>query len=424
MRHATGSFFEDFEMMQGVRRGHFIALVQRCTGAHLIDQPAVSYSLSDMRLKMAKAGGSKGASASKQRNLVLVVLTRGARLTALSLLAAAICWCATCLAPAVAAGLETAIRFTLNHRIDALAAPFFLAIDKGYFQAERLNVSIESADGPAESISPLTAGGYDMGVADISSLIRLRDGHPGTPIKAVFVIFDKPPYAIIARKSHGIAAPRDLEGRKLGAPAADLAFAQWPIFAKVNDVDPGKVKTENVSLPVRDPMLAAGEVDAITGSFLDSYVDLKARGVPPGDLVVLAMADYGVELYGDAVAVSTNFATAKPDAVRGFLRAYLRALKDTVRDPARAVDAVLHRNDAGNKAVEIEQLRMAIRDDIISPAVKADGYGVIEPERFGAALDQVALAYRFKAKERAAEAFDPSFLPSAAERKVSETGSP
>ena len=64
---------------------------------------------------------------------------------------------------------------------------------------------------------------------------------------------------------------------------------------------------------------------------------------------------------------------------------------------------------------------MAIGDNVVTPAVKAAGYGAIEPERFGAALDQLALTYHFRAREKATEAFDPSFLPTALDRKVSET---
>jgi NitT/TauT family transport system substrate-binding protein len=324
----------------------------------------------------------------------------------------------------LSAHAETAIHFTLDRSIDGPAAPFFLAIDKGYFKAEGLDVTIDAANGgPLEAINRLATGNYDMGVADINLLIKFRDSNPGTPIKALFVVFDKPPYAVIARKSRGIIAPKDLEGKKLGAPSADAAFAQWPIFAKVNGIDAAKVIIENVGLPVREPMLAAGEVDAITGCAFTSYVDLKDRGVPPDDLVVLLMADHGVALYGDAIMVAPNFAAERPEAAQGFLRAYVKALKDTVRDPARAIEAVLRRKDAAKKDVELERLRMAIRDNIVTPAVKANGYGGIDPERFAEAIDQIALTYHFKAKDQAAEVFDPSFLPAAAERRVNETAS-
>ncbi len=356
--------------------------------------------------------------------MAILDLTRRTRFAALA-------WLATLASPA-SAFAETAIHFTLDRNIDGPAAPFFLAIDQGYFKAEGLDVTIDAAGaagpaGPAaaagsplEPINRLATGGYDMGVADLNLLIRFRDANPA-PIKAVFVVFDKPPYAIIARKSRGIDAPKDLEGKKLGAPTADAAFAQWPIFAKVNGIDAAKVTIENVGAPVREPMLAAGEVDAITGCAFTAFVDLKDRGVPPDDLVVLPMADYGVALYGDAIMVAQNFAAQKPEAVQGFLRAYVRALQDTVRDPARAIEAVLRRSDGAKRDVELERLRMAIRDNILTPAVKASGYGGIDPQRFAAAIDQIALAYRFQAKDKAAAVFDPAFLPAAAQRKVSET---
>ena len=128
------------------------------------------------------------------------------------------------------------------------------------------------------------------------------------------------------------------------------------------------------------------------------------------------MADYGVKLYGDAILVAPNFAQEKPDAVRAFLRAYVKALKDTMRDPALAVDAVLRRNDSTSKDVELERLRLAIRDNILTPAVKASSYGAIDPERFAAAIDQIALTYHFKAKDKAADVFDLSFLRPPVER--------
>jgi len=163
-------------------------------------------------------------------------------------------------------------------------------------------------------------------------------------------------------------------------------------------------------------MLAAGEIDAITGFSFISYVDLKASGVPSDDLAVLPMADYGIVLYGDAVMVAPTFAAQTPDAVRAFLRAYVRALKETVREPARAIEALLRHNEKLSKDVELERLRMAIRDNIVTSAVKANGFGGVEPDRLAAAIEQLALTYRFKAKDKAAASFDGSYLPPAAER--------
>src|SRR5262249_20265609 len=149
-----------------------------------------------------------------------------------------------------------------------------------------------------------------------------------------------------------------------------------------------------------------------------AYVTLKDRGVPVNDLFVMSMADHGVNLYGNAVMVNAKFAAEKPDAVKAFLRAVLKGLTDSVRDPARAIESVLRRNDLAKRETEIERLRMAIRDNIVTPEVKANGYGAVDLGRLQAAIDQIGLSYKFKAKPNAADVFDETFLPDAADRRV------
>ena len=257
-----------------------------------------------------------------------------------------------------------------------------------------------------------------MGFGDINSLIKFRDQNPTAPIKAVFMVYNRPPFAIVARKSRGVTTPKALEGKKLGAPAADGAFAQWKIFVQANAIDASKVTIENVGFPVREPMLAAGQVDAITGFSFSSYINLKDRGVPVDDIVVLLMADYGVNLYGNSIIVNPKFAAEHPRRVKGFLRAFLKGLKDTVKDPATAVDSVIKRNDVAKKDVELERLNMALHDNVLTAEVKADGFGGVEAERLDKAIDQIALTYEFKAKPKGADIFDSSFLPPAADRKA------
>lgn len=345
----------------------------------------------------------------------IVDLVRPTRI-AVPLLAAVVGWPLPALA-------ETAVHLKLDRKIDGPAAPFFVAIDRGYFKAEGLDVTIDAAAAdPQDAIKLLATGRYDLAVSDLNLLIELRD-QAATGVKAVFVVFDKPPAAIIARRSRGIAAPGDLLGKTLGVPSGEPASARWPVFAKTTGIDIAKIRVETIGRSVRDPMLASGEVDAVTGSSFTSYIDLKDRGVPRDDLVVWLMADYGVELYGDAIMASENFVAEKPDALRGFLRAYVKALQDTVRDPVGAIESVLRRCDGAKKDVELERLRMATADNIVTPAVRTGGFGAIDPARFAAALDQLALTYRFKAKDKAIETFDPSYLPPAAERSISNTAS-
>jgi NitT/TauT family transport system substrate-binding protein len=316
------------------------------------------------------------------------------------------------------AAAQTAVRFSLGYGIGGPAAPLFVAIDRGYFKAEGLDVTFEAAAGSLEPIARVASGTFDMGVGDINALIRFRDQNPGSPVKAVFMLYNRAPFGIIGRESHGVRKPKDLEGRKLGISPNDATSAHWPIFARVAGIDAAKVVVENVPYSERDRMLAAGRFDAVAGFTFSAPVNLKDHGVPANDIVVLPMADYGLLLYGNAIMVGPRFAARKPEAVRGFLRAYVKALKETIRDPAGAVDTFLARDAGAKKDVELERLRIAIRDNIVTPEVRANGYGAVDPSRLERAIDQIGATYGFTARPKAADAFDASFLPPAAERQA------
>jgi NitT/TauT family transport system substrate-binding protein len=317
------------------------------------------------------------------------------------------------------AAAQTAIKFSLDFKFEGPAAPFVVAIDKGYFKAEGLDVTIDSAAGSLEPINRVASGTYEMGFGDINSLIKFRDANPSNAIKAVYMVYNKPAFSIVGRKSRGVSKPKDLEGKTLGAPAADGAFAQWKIFVQANNIDASKVKIENIGFPVREPMLQNGQVDAITGFSFSSFINLKSMGVPVDDIVVMLMADHGVNLYGNTIIVNPKFAAEKPEAVKGFLRAFTKGLRDTIANPSAAVDSVIKRNDVAKKPVELERLNMAIKDNILTPEVKANGFGGVDADRMTKSIDQIALTYEFKnGKPKAADAFDSSFLPPAANRKA------
>jgi len=314
---------------------------------------------------------------------------------------------------------QTPVKFSLDWKFEGPAAPFLVAIDKGYFKAEGLDVTIDTAGGSLEPLNRVASGTYDMGIGDINSLIKFRDANPNVPLKAIFMFYNRPPFSIVSRKSRGVTTPKELEGKKLGAPAPDGAYAQWKIFVKANNIDADKVKIENVGFPVREPMLAAGQVDAITGFSFSSYINLKDRGVPADDIVVMLMSDYGVNLYGNTVIVNPKFAAEKPEAVKKFLNALVKGLKDTVKSPETAVESVIKRNDVAKKDVELERLKMAIKDNIVTPEVKANGFGGVDADRLDKSIEQIAITYDFKNDKPKGDAiFDASFLPAAADRKM------
>lgn len=315
------------------------------------------------------------------------------------------------------AAAATPLKVTLDWRFEGPAALFLTALDKGYFREEGLDVSIEPGTGSREAVPRVASGGFDAGFGDVNTLIRFRDENPAVDLKAVMMVYDRPPFAIVGRKSRGISSdPKSLEGKKLGAPAADGAFAQWPVFKKVNGIDDARIKLENIGFAVREPMLASGELDAIFGFAHTSVVNMKARGVPAADIVTLLMADHGLELYGNAVIVSPKLLAEKPQAVRGLLRAITRSVRDVVAAPEAAIAGVLQRNEGARPEVELERLKMALDHYVMTPNVKANGFGGIDKARWQKGLDQIGLTVSFKDKVKAGNAFAEGFLPAEAER--------
>src|SRR5207244_6490832 len=98
------------------------------------------------------------------------------------------------------------------------------------------------------------------------------------------------------------------------------------------------------------------------------------------------------------------------EAVTAFLRASLHGMRDTIRNPGGAIDALLKRDESTRKEVELERLRMAIRDNLITPEVRANGFGAIDNARFEEGINQLALTYTFKSKPKAETVLHSSFL--------------
>ena len=261
---------------------------------------------------------------------------------------------------------------------------------------------------PLAIFSNVTTAGVGNGFAQ----------NPSAPVKSIFMVYNAPPYSIVARKSRRITEPKLLEGRKLGAAPAGATLGIWPLFAKLNGIDAGKVAIEEVNNLVRIPMLAAGQIDGTLGFTFRDYVDFKDRGVPVDDIVLLHMPDFGLKTYGSAIIVNSKVAAENPEAIKGFLRALLRGLKETVDDPASAIGSVVKRDDMERKEIELERLIIAIRDNVVTPEVRANGYGAIDPVRFEEMISQIALAHTFKARPKADDIFDGSYLPLPADRKV------
>ncbi len=319
-------------------------------------------------------------------------------------------------APAFA---DTAVKFTLDWKFEGPAAGFLLALDKGYFKAEGLDVTIDTGNGSVEAIPRVATGAYQMGFGDINSVIKFLDEDPSQKVKAVMMVYERPTFAVVGRKSLGITTdPKSLEGKKLGAPPPDGAFAQWKAFKQVANIDDSKIKIESIGFPVREPMLAKGDVDAVFGFAFSVILNLKKQGIKDEDIATILMAEHGLNLYGNAVLVNKDFAEKNPAAVKGMLKALAKGFADAVAKPEEGVAAVLKRNETLDSAIELERLKMANAMNIKTPYVVENGFGGVDMTRLGASIDTLKISMGLKGAVKADQVFDGSYLPPKAERML------
>jgi len=313
---------------------------------------------------------------------------------------------------------ETPIKFQLDWRFEGPAAMFLVPVSKGYFKAEKLNVSVDAGNGSGGAVTRVATGAYDMGFADLAALMEFHANNPTAPNKpvAVMMVYNNTPAAVLALKKSGIRTPADLSGKKLGAPVFDAGRKAWPIFAKANSVS--NVTWTAMDPPLRETMLVRGEVDAITGFSFTSLLNIEARGVKADDVVILPYPSFGVKLYGNAVIVGEDFLKKNPDAVKAFLRAFTKGMVDVIQDPKAAIATVKARDGIIDVALEERRLKLALDATVLTPDARAEGFGAVSGPRLSLMASQVSDAFGTKERVKPEAIWNAAFLPSASERNI------
>ena len=312
----------------------------------------------------------------------------------------------------------TAIKFQLDWRFEGPAALFLVPAAKGYFKDAKLDVSIDAGNGSGGAVTRVASGSYDMGFADLAALMEFHANNPDAANKpvAVMMVYNNTPASVMALKKSGIKKPSDLNGKKLGAPVFDAGRRAFPIFQRANGI--ANVQWTAMDPPLRETMLARGEVDAITGFTFTSLLNLEARGVKAQDVVVLPYADYGVKLYGNVIIASPRLIKEHPAAIRAFLLAFTKGVKDVIANPKEAIAAVKARDGIINVELEQRRLQLAIDTVINSADARAEGFGQVKGPRLSLMASQVSDAFATKTRVNPDAVWNGSFLPSVAELNI------
>jgi len=310
----------------------------------------------------------------------------------------------------------TLIRVDLGWSIQGPHAPFFIALERGYFAEEGLEVVIEPGTGAPDQIKKMLAGLFDAAFLDLATLTEYK-ARENVPIKAVYGIYNNPGIVCIALRRYGINTPKDLEGKTIGAPPPDIGARLFPAFAKVTGIDVSKIVFEPVTFALREAALVQGKVQAITG-LLHSVLAVKALGIPEEDIVIFDYKTYGLDIYGAGIAFTESFINQHPEAVKGFLRALTRGYADMLADPEYALSVVLKREPLLNPEVERERIRIVISNMIDTPEVREHGFGYYDKTKLTQHIAILTDVFNLPRQLTVDELFTDAFFPPLEERAI------
>src|SRR3990170_3475776 len=209
---------------------------------------------------------------------------------------------AALLATAGSASAQEKFTFALNWFAVGDHAAYWVALEKGYYKAKGLDVTLENSKGSGDSIAKVDTGRADAGLADAAVVISSVGR--GTTIKTVGRVFDKTPLNIFSLKDKPLAKPKDLEGKTLGAPPGDSQRQMFPGFAKITGIDPSKVTWVNIEPAAKVAALAEKRLDGVGDAVTGLPLYEKASG--KGSVAQMLWADFGFDLYSLSIAASAK----------------------------------------------------------------------------------------------------------------------
>jgi NitT/TauT family transport system substrate-binding protein len=311
---------------------------------------------------------------------------------------------AVLLAGTTAAAAADKITFVTDYGLYGRHAYYFVAIEKGYYARENLDVDIVRSPGSANTIKQVANGTAQIGFADAFAVVLGR-ANDGVPVKLVAMLYPRPPHAVYVLKGSGIASPKDLEGKTL----ADTAFSSVPklfaTYAKAAGFDASKTKWVTANNDALPGMLSAGRVDGI-GQFTVGE-PLLAIAAAPKEVLGLPYADAGLDYYSNGIVAADETLRSNPELVRRFVRATLDGLKAAMANPQEAGE-IMHRRHP-----EID-LRIAIQETekVRQLAQQPNAaLGSIDPARVQKTIDVVGSAFELKSRVATADVYAPGFLP-------------
>jgi NitT/TauT family transport system substrate-binding protein len=277
------------------------------------------------------------------------------------------------------------ITFSLDFIVLGRHAPWYVALDKGYYKEEGLNVKIIPGQGTAQVMQAVESGLAEIGFVDVVGLALARAS--GSTVKMVAVNYQKAPFAIFSLDpGANVTNVKDLQGLELGSSSGSFVPNIVKGFMKMHGLDPNTLKVVNVAPAAKATMLLSGQLKSIE-FFLMSKPGLE-REVKGALVKTFLLGDHGLVLYSNGIGAKDEYLKKNPKVVQGFVKASLRGWKDALSNPEDAADRQLKYAKGLDRGSIIAELGV-LKTLAVVPDTQKNGLGWFSPAKMKTSLDFV-----------------------------------
>ncbi|OOG53026.1 ABC transporter substrate-binding protein [Polaromonas sp. C04] len=229
------------------------------------------------------------------------------------------------------------VTLMLNWYLYSEHAPFFLGKERGFYADEGIDLDIQEGRGSAVTAQAVAAKSATFGYIDVTTMIKAAA--KGAPLKCVGVLFQVSPMSVMAFTEKNIRTPKDIIGKTIAVTPGDSMSQMWPLFLKVNHIQPDQVKIVSGDAQTKLNAVINNQADMLLGYVMDQAIKLQdATGKP---VTPIRFADSGVNQISSGIIVNKDLLTENPDLVKRFMLASTRAAEAAEKNPEAAVDAML-----------------------------------------------------------------------------------
>ena len=226
------------------------------------------------------------------------------------------------------------VRFTW--KLKGEYAPLFVALDKGYYRAEGLDVELAEGSGAQTVLKLLASGNEKFGYGPAVSAAQAVS--QGLPVKVVALYQTKAPMGVISFPDVPLKSPKDLEGKRLAISVGETFGDMLGPFTRINNVDIGKIQQIQMDASARTSQFLTRKIDVMSVYLSNEWPQIEKRANVKFN--VLRVSDFGLNLLGASIIVSNAFAAQNPETVKKLLRATAKGYRDAMADPKEAARAM------------------------------------------------------------------------------------